>query len=111
MQDTINFLKAISDKNRLSILFILSKNTLCVCDLLQIIPITQGALSIQLTSLAKLNLLQSTKKGKWSFYALSDDIKPEYLQILLKIFNEIKDDPTIISAMDNSVKYNKTNIC
>lgn len=92
MQNTISFLKILADKNRLSILYFLSKKELCVCDLMQLIPLTQGALSIQLKNLSKENLLSSRKDGKWVFYKLSEDINTSHKQILNKIFNEIKDD-------------------
>lgn len=91
----ISFLKVIADKNRLSILYYVRNEELCVCDLMQLIPLTQGALSIQLKNLSKENLLSSRKDGKWVFYKLSEKIKTCHKQILDKIFNEIKDDSHI----------------
>ena len=92
MNSTISFLKIIVDKNRLSILYSLRNKELCVCDLMQLIPLTQGALSIQLKNLSKENLLNSRKDGKWVFYRLSGEINTSHKQILDKIFNEIKND-------------------
>ncbi|MCL4122354.1 UNVERIFIED_CONTAM: hypothetical protein GTU68_009055 [Idotea baltica] len=59
------------------------------------IPLTQGALSIQLKNLSKESLLESRKDGKWIFYKLSKEIKPCYKKILDEVFKEINDDDEI----------------
>ncbi|AJI53259.1 ArsR/SmtB family transcription factor [Francisella philomiragia] len=107
MNKVVNFLKTIADKNRLSILFLLKDRELCVCELMQIIPLTQGALSIQLKNLANINLLVSRKEGKWVFYKLANDIDVSYKNILNQLFLEMtnnKDDPFIEILKDTKIK-------
>ena len=101
MISNINFLKTIADKNRLLILYILNKNTLCVCDIQKIIPLTQGALSIQLRNLAQANLLSSFKQGKWVFYKLSDNVYHAHTDILKTLFAEMANDDEIINITTN----------
>ncbi|MCF6774996.1 metalloregulator ArsR/SmtB family transcription factor [Thiotrichales bacterium 19X7-9] len=108
MNITINFLKAIADKNRLLILYLLHKNTLCVCDIQSVIPLTQGALSIQLKNLTTIGLLQPFKQGKWVFYKQADNIKHSHLSILLELFNDIEQDEVVQSMM---AKLNITETC
>ncbi|QUE32196.1 ArsR/SmtB family transcription factor [Francisella philomiragia] len=95
MSSITNFLKVISDKNRLIILYVLNKNTLCVCDIQKLILLTQGALSIQLKNLVTAGLLESFKQGKWVFYKLDKNI-PEYqLNILNELFKQIDKDEEV----------------
>ncbi|AJI75717.1 ArsR/SmtB family transcription factor [Francisella philomiragia] len=95
MSSITNFLKVISDKNRLIILYVLNKNTLCVCDIQKLISLTQGALSIQLKNLVTTGLLESFKQGKWVFYKLDKNI-PEYqLNILNELFKQIDKDEEV----------------
>ena len=90
MESTVNFLKVIADKNRLLILFLLKQQALCVCDLQKVIPLTQGALSIQLKSLSGRGLLDAYKQGKWVFYKLSENIESGHSKILTQLFKEIE---------------------
>ncbi len=101
MISNINFLKTIADKNRLLILYILNKNTLCVCDIQKIIPLTQGALFIQLRNLAQANLLSSFKQGKWVFYKLSVNVYHAHADILKTLFAEMANDDEIINIATN----------
>ena len=101
MQKTIKFLKTIADKNRLTILYLLKENTLCVCDIQKVIPLSQGALSIQLKNLSTEGLLISSKRGKWVFYKLSDEITPSHLLILSELFNTIQDSDEIKNITNN----------
>jgi ArsR family transcriptional regulator len=99
MKNNINFLKAIADKNRLLILYLLNNHTLCVCDIQKIIPLTQGAVSIQLKNLTQAGLLNSFKQGKWVFYKLSRDINSTYIDILNKLFSEMTNNYEVIDII------------
>jgi ArsR family transcriptional regulator len=99
MKSTIQFLKTIADQNRLLILFLLKKHTLCVCDLQQVIPLTQGALSIQLKSLSSGGLLDKQRQGKWVFYRLAENIDPAYLTILFQLFEKIENSASVTESI------------
>jgi len=101
MNNNINFIKTIADKNRLLILYILNDHTLCVCDIQKVIPLTQGALSIQLKNLTQANLLSSFKQGKWVFYKLSDNIHLAHADILKTLFTEIANDDEVKNIIAN----------
>ncbi|MBK2356759.1 ArsR/SmtB family transcription factor [Francisella hispaniensis] len=95
MLNLTNFLKIISDKNRLIILYLLNRNILCVCDIQKLIPLTQGALSIQLKNLMSAGLLESFKQGKWVFYKLNKNIPKYQLNILNELFKQIDKDEEV----------------
>ncbi|WAH38149.1 ArsR/SmtB family transcription factor [Alicyclobacillus dauci] len=64
--------KALSDPTRLRILYNLSKRELCVCDLAQILGMTQSAISHQLRYLRNLRLVRNRRDGNTVYYRHDD---------------------------------------
>lgn len=65
--------KALSDPTRLKIIYVLSKSPMCVCDIAQILDMSQSAISHQLRLLRNLKLVKFKKEGKMVIYSLDDD--------------------------------------
>lgn len=99
MKAISDFLKVISDPNRLLIVYLLKEQTLCVCDIQTVIPLTQGALSIQLKNLAKSGLLDSSKRGKWVFYKFANEMPVTYINILSELFIQMDKDKDVQSKV------------
>ena len=72
-QDAAEFFKAFSDKTRLRILSALAISELCVCDIAEVLGMTQSAISHQLRFLKELRLVSNRKEGKTVYYTLNDD--------------------------------------
>lgn len=68
-----NTFKALSDPTRLKIIYILSITSLCVCDIANILGMTQSAISHQLRILRDLKLVKFKREGKLVIYSLDDD--------------------------------------
>jgi ArsR family transcriptional regulator len=64
--------KMFSDNTRLRILWALSKDELCVCDLAALLDMTKSAVSHQLKTLRLANLVKSEKRGREVYYSLAD---------------------------------------
>ena len=64
--------KALGDDTRLKIIYALSREELCVCDVAQIIDATVAAASHHLRLLKNMGLAGSRKQGKMVFYSLND---------------------------------------
>lgn len=67
------FLKAVGDGTRLRILWALDVSEMCVCDLAFLLGMTKSAISHQLRTLKKANLVKFRKDGKIAYYSLADD--------------------------------------
>ena len=66
--------KALSDKNRLKIIFELNqKGKVCVCDLTDLLDLPQSKLSYHLKTLLDANLILMERIGKWNYYELNDE--------------------------------------
>ena len=67
-----NFYKLFADNTRLKILWALSCEDMCVCDLSALLGMTTSAVSHQLKSLRLANLVKFDKQGKVVYYSLVD---------------------------------------
>jgi ArsR family transcriptional regulator, lead/cadmium/zinc/bismuth-responsive transcriptional repressor len=72
-QDMAETFKSMSDTTRLKILYILSKQHLCVCDIAEIVNMSISAVSHQLRILRDKKLVKYKKQGKCALYSLDDD--------------------------------------
>lgn len=66
------FFKIFGDTTRIKILYVLLCSEMCVCDLAQILNMTQSAISHQLRVLKQMDLVKSRREGKTIFYSLAD---------------------------------------
>lgn len=64
--------KALGDPARVRVLDALSHGELCVCDLAQLVDLSQSATSHQLRLLRALRLVRSRRAGRMVFYTLDD---------------------------------------
>ncbi|MCL2828934.1 MAG: metalloregulator ArsR/SmtB family transcription factor [Oscillospiraceae bacterium] len=67
-----NLYKMFADSTRLKILWALSCECMCVCDLAFLLGMTKSAVSHQLKSLRLANLVRNEKQGKNVYYSLAD---------------------------------------
>ncbi len=72
--------KVLGDPTRLRIILALSVDELCVCDLSELIGLSQSAISHQLRILRNLKLVKYQKRGKMVYYSLDD----EHIQNLIR---------------------------
>jgi ArsR family transcriptional regulator len=65
--------RALADETRTKILYLLSQQELCVCDLAFLLDMTLPAVSHHLRLLRTMRLVSSRRDGKQVFYTLDDD--------------------------------------
>ncbi|MDR2578968.1 MAG: metalloregulator ArsR/SmtB family transcription factor [Chitinispirillales bacterium] len=68
-----NLYKIFADNTRLRILWALSREVMCVCDLAALLGMTKSAISHQLKSLRLADLVRYEKRGKVVYYSLADE--------------------------------------
>ena len=64
--------KVFGDKTRIKILYVLHTCELCVCDIAQLLNMSQSAISHQLRVLKQAQLVKYRREGKTVFYSLAD---------------------------------------
>lgn len=72
--------RMLGDSTRLRIAFALAREELCVCDLSNLLNVSQSAVSHSLRTLRQLNLVKFRKEGKIAYYTLDD----EHIGVLLE---------------------------
>lgn len=73
LYDLADLFKVFADSTRIRILFVLFESEVCVCDLAQVLNMTQSAISHQLKILKQSRLVKSRREGKSIFYSLADE--------------------------------------
>jgi len=70
--DLADLYKMFSDSTRIRILWALSCQEMCVCDIAVLLGMTKSAISHQLRALRLCNLVKYDKRGKEVYYSLAD---------------------------------------
>ena len=72
LMDLSELFKVFGDSTRIKILYVLLESDMCVCDLAQILNLTQSAISHQLRILKQSKLVKNRREGKTVIYSLAD---------------------------------------
>ena len=65
--------KILGDPTRIKIAFALSREELCVCDIANLLGVSQSAVSHSLRTLRQMKLVRFRKEGKIAYYTLDDE--------------------------------------
>lgn len=65
--------KVLGDNTRIKIIYALSKKELCVCDISEVVQMSQSAVSHQLRILKSARLVKFRREGKVVYYSLDDE--------------------------------------
>ena len=87
-------LKALSDETRLRIINLLYEGELCVCDVMEVLQISQAKASRHLIYLKNAGLTKDRKVAQWAYYSLTKDESLKFIDSLvydnlrkLKVYN------------------------
>ena len=69
-EDTLK--EVFGDATRIRILCVLLEAEVCVCDLAELLDMTQSAISHQLRVLKQMKLVKNRREGKTVYYSLAD---------------------------------------
>ena len=73
LYDLAELFKVFGDSTRIRILFALFEEEICVCDLAELLNMTQSAISHQLKTLKTNRLIKNRRDGHTIYYSLDDD--------------------------------------
>jgi Predicted transcriptional regulators len=77
-----SLLKLLGDKTRLTILSFLKQRELCVCELVDLLKISQPAMSQHLKKLRLAGVIRERRQGTWVYYSLSEPL-PDYVSVII----------------------------
>ena len=73
LYDLAELFKVFGDSTRIKILYALFESEMCVCDIAELLNLTQSAISHQLRVLKSAKLVKARRSGKTVFYSLADE--------------------------------------
>ncbi len=83
MRDLTKLLKVLSDESRLRVLNLIQERECCVCEVMQVMDISQSKASRILSSLYDVGLLKLRRDGRWAFYSIEEDPENDYVREIL----------------------------
>jgi len=112
MDKLIKIFKALSDKNRLRILLMLTRKKLCVCEIQEVLGITVSTVSKHLSILRDVGFIVDEKDGKWVNYSLNTASKDLILnQIMLVLPFYLNNDEMMKSDIEKVNIVCRENLC
>ena len=88
LYDLADFFKIFGDSTRMSSLFAIDGEPMCVCDIAELLGMTKSAVSHQLKILRHSDLITYRKSGKNVFYSLADGHVKDIIEKALEHINE-----------------------
>lgn len=100
MQAPVAFANAIADATRFRVIRLLFDQTLCVCELADVLKLPQSTLSSHLRVIQRAELLDCERRGKWLFYR----VKPAFRPLLQAVFRHFDATPEADTALARDQK-------
>jgi ArsR family transcriptional regulator len=104
MKKITNIFKALSDDTRLRVIKLLQERELCVCELMQVLDMSQPRISRHMSVLKNAGLVEDRREGKWVHYSLRKETQGKEIKILLDAMVVMANDDTIIRADKKTLK-------
>ena len=82
--------KVLGDKTRLRILSLLQGRELCVCDLTEVLQISQPGVSQHMRRLRQIEFVNERRGGQWIYYSLN--MGNPLLNLLMPTFPKFEED-------------------
>lgn len=96
LQEIEGLLKAAADGTRLRLLTLLRDQTLCVCQLVEILGLPQSTISKHLLLLKHAGLVDDEQRGKWTFYSLAGSAAGDLHHGLVRFLTDsLRGDPRL----------------
>lgn len=96
ISDYESVLKAAADPARARILKLLEGRELCVCDLIEVLGLSQSTVSGHLSLLKKAGMVKDRREGRWAHYSLSNrKTNPYALPLLALMLGWLDDDANV----------------
>ncbi len=116
MRDLIRICKSISDETRIRIVkVLLERKSLCVCEIMQALNITQTRASKNLRILKDAGFVLDKRKGSWVHYSINRKMPEPYIKMLSKLLKQsLNDDEGILKdkkRLSEVVKLGEVSKC
>ena len=108
----IKVFKALSDPNRMRIMKMVLERELCLCEVREILDLSNSTVSKHLTILRDAGLVLDSKEGKWVNFRINDASSDPIIRAALKLVREsFGDDDHVREDLRKVRTVNREKIC
>ena len=108
----VRILKALADPNRIRIVKMLGERELCLCEVREILGLSNSTVSKHLTILRDAGILLDSKDGKWVNFQLNKKPEHHFTHSIIELLqNSFDDDETIREDLKLVRKVDRKKIC
>src|SRR5690625_7291643 len=75
MEEMVPLFKLLGDRTRLTIVHLLQIRECCVCELVDVLELSQPAISQHLRRLRDSGIVSEERRGQWVYYSLNNESK------------------------------------
>ncbi|WP_017185857.1 ArsR/SmtB family transcription factor [Alkalibacillus haloalkaliphilus] len=100
-EELSSVLKLLGEKTRMSIMQYVYEREFCVCELVELLGMSQPAISQHLRKLKDAKLVQEKRRGNWVYYKINDEHQVYY--VIEKILIEL---PSIENKLQELERQN-----
>ena len=104
MKKTANIFKALSDETRLRVVKLLQERELCVCELIQVLNMSQPRISRHLSVLKNAGIVDDRREGKWVYYSLCNETRNNKVKTILEAMSLLADDNSVVKKDKKNLK-------
>jgi ArsR family transcriptional regulator len=90
----VHLMKALADDTRMTSMVLLLEGSLCVCDLMDRLALSQPKVSRHLALLRDAGLVTTERRGQWIFYSIASDLPTWVMNTLVELR-----EPALVSAV------------
>lgn len=97
----VALMKALADETRLTSMVLLLEGSLCVCDLMDVLSLSQPKVSRHLAVLRDAGLVTAERKEQWVYYSVADDLPLWVMNTLAELRLPIRSAlaPSVLSVL------------
>ncbi len=111
-RNEVTVFKALGDKNRIRIIKMLESRDLCVCEVREVLDLSNSTVSKHLSILCNADLITDFKDGKWVNYRLNSRSENHFIRSILSSLKEsLKDDEQVANDAKKVRSVDRNKIC
>lgn len=96
MREKVELFKVMSEPNRVRILMMLMRKSLCVCEITSVLKLSTPTVSNHLSYLRKNGFIEDEKEGKWINYKIIKDSQNPIVKTIIEALPQWFSDEKII---------------
>ncbi len=112
MREITEKFKALSDPNRIRILKMLQKRSMCVCEMQAVLQLATSTVSKHLQILRNAGFIYDIKEQKWVNYYINDKTEDPIISSLLSLVHEkVSDTHTVEMDLKLAETLDRNQLC